>query len=117
MPVPVSDSTVGELAALLVNVIFADDAPVPWGGNFKVKGMLCPAARVKGNDTPLKEKSALVVVAEEIITLAPAAAKVAGKVLFVPTATLPKSEVDGATARVPAGVPVPDKVTIKLALV
>lgn len=54
--------------------------------------------------------SALLTEAEFTVTLDPLALKVAVMFLLVPTITLPKPKLVGATANVPGAVPLPDKV-------
>jgi hypothetical protein len=107
--VPVNASTVVELDALLTKESLPDAAPLLWGTNLTVRGALVPAGIVRGKVVPLKENSALVVVAEEITTLEPTAVKLAAIVLLVPRVTLPRLALVGETIKVPAAVPVPDK--------
>ncbi len=52
---------------------------------------------MNGNDRPLSVNSELLEVAEETVTLEPAALSVAVKLALVPTTTLPKSKVPGDT--------------------
>jgi hypothetical protein len=51
---------------------------------------LWPAAMVLGRDSPVRWNSELVEVADEIVTLDPAAARFIFRTLLVPTGTLPK---------------------------
>src|SRR5882757_963234 len=62
---------------------------------------------VLGSDSPLRLNSALVEVAEEMVTLDPVAVKVAVTLLLVPTATLPKFKVLALEVNCPAGTPLP----------
>src|SRR5437899_846546 len=96
-PLPVIDSIVGEFEALLTKEMLAVSVPLAWGVKVKANDALWPAASVNGNDTPLRVNSELLEVAEETLTLEPAALRVAFKLLLVPTATLAKSKVVGAT--------------------
>jgi hypothetical protein len=109
IPVPVSDSTEGELEALLVKEIFPAAAPELLGVNFTVRAADFPAAIVRGKDVPLTVNSELVVVAEETRTLAPDAVSVADIVLLDPTGTLPRLALPGETERLPAAPPVPER--------
>jgi hypothetical protein len=53
VPDPVSDCTLGELAALLTNVAFADAAPVAVGVKVIWNEALLPAGMVIGSESPL----------------------------------------------------------------
>jgi hypothetical protein len=53
--VPLSDCTVGELAALLTKVTFDEAAPAVCGANATWNETLLPAAIVTGNEIPLTE--------------------------------------------------------------
>jgi len=116
VPVPVSDTTAGELEALLVKESFPDAAPELLGVNFTVIAADFPAAIVTGKETPLTVNSELVVVAEETITLVPEAVRVADIALLDPTATLPRLALPGETARVPAAPPVPESGIVSVRL-
>ena len=112
-PVPVAE-TVGELVALLPKEITPDAAPVACGLKVTVNDVFCPAARVKGNDRPLSENSALFDAADVTVTLAALAVRVPVWLLPVPTVTLPKLRVVGETDSCPWLEPVPDKGTLKV---
>ena len=62
---------------------------------------------VLGRDSPLRLNSALVEVAEEMVTLDPVAVSVAATLLLVPTVTLPKFKVLALEVNCPAGMPLP----------
>ena len=97
VPEPVTDSTVGEFAALLANAKLAVVAPLACGAKVTVKGRLCPAEIVVGRDTPLTVNSGLLLLAEESVTDEPPAVSVADSFWFEPTATLPKFRLVGDT--------------------
>jgi hypothetical protein len=67
-----------------------------------------PAVRVTGREIPLTTNSALVLLADEIVTEDPLAVRVPDNALLDPVATLPKFSVPGANANCPAAVPLPD---------
>jgi hypothetical protein len=100
-----------EVVALLLNERLPEAEPLVCGTNFTVNDALFPAAMVKGRDTPLKLNSELFTVAEETVTDAPVALKDALMLLLLPTATLPKLNAEGLTAKFPAVLPVPDTAT------
>ena len=56
MPLPVKDSAV-EFAALLANKTLSEAVPLACGVKVTVNDALCPAASVKGNESPLKANS------------------------------------------------------------
>jgi len=107
VPVPLSAITVGELEALLANEMFCEAAPADLGVKVNEKVAVCPAARVSGNDNPLVENGALMEGAEETVTLAPDALKVAVFVALLPTATLPKLIDEGEIESCGVGLLVP----------
>jgi hypothetical protein len=55
VPEPVSDSTEGELEALLVRVMLAVEVPATVGVNATWNGTVLPAGMVTGNAIPLTE--------------------------------------------------------------
>ena len=63
---------------------------------------------VTGNERPFTVKSALLILTEETITVAPEAVSWAVCCAEFPTTTLPKFKLVGFTASCPDGVPVPD---------
>ena len=97
MPVPDTDCTAGEFEALLANEIVPDAKPVALGLKVTVKLALPPAVSVKGNDSPLKENSELLIEAEETVTLALVALRVPDRLALPPTITLPKLRLAGLT--------------------
>ena len=113
VPVPVSDSLVGEFVALLMNEAVADAAPLACGVNVTVNDLLPPAEMVKGNESPLRANSEVLTLAEDTVTLAPVAFSVPVRLALDPTVTLPKFSVAGVTDNCPAAVPVPDRGTDK----
>ncbi len=60
--------------------------------------------------------SELVDVAEETVTLAPVALRVPGRLLLVPTTTLPKFSVVGVRVTWAAEVPLPDREIVRFEL-
>lgn len=88
------------------SVPLADPAAV--GLKVTVKGTLCPAGTVIGNDKPLTVNEGLLTLLLLIVTLAPEAVRVPDEVPLLPTVTLPKLSDVGLTASCPTGaVPVP----------
>src|SRR5262245_46568907 len=57
-PLPLRETTVGELEALLDNDRLPVTLPAAVGANFTWKVALCPAAKVAGRVTPLRLKPA-----------------------------------------------------------
>jgi len=100
-----------EVVALLLNERLPEAEPLVCGPNFTVNDALFPAAMVNGKVTPLKLNSELFTVAEDTVTDAPVALKDALMLLLLPTATLPKLNAEGLTAKFPAVLPVPDTAT------
>lgn len=94
---PVSDSIVGEFAALLTNETVADAVPLFCGENVMVYEVLWPAMRFRGSDIPDRANSGLLLVAEKTVTLAPLALRVPVWMALSPTVTLPKGRVAGKT--------------------
>jgi len=107
VPDPVKVSTIVPFAALLAREIVPDAVPVLCGLKVRVNDALWPAAMVLGRESPLRLNSALVEVAEEMVTLDPVAVRVAVTLLLVPTATLLKFKVLGLEVNRPARTPVP----------
>ena len=104
VPVPLSAIIVGVFRALLAKEMFCEAAPLDLGVNVSEKEALCPAASVSGNDRPLMENGALIKGAEGIVTLVPAAVRVAVFVRPLPTVTLPKLIEDEEIESWPCGV-------------
>ena len=69
VPVPVRLSE-GEFEALLVKEPFAEALPAAWGEKVSVNGTLCPAAIVSGKVIPLSENSELLMLTDDMATLA-----------------------------------------------
>jgi hypothetical protein len=89
--------------------IVPDAAPAVCGVNVSVSDTVWPAAIVVGREIPLRPNSALVDVAEEMVTPDPVAVTVAGMLLLVPTGTPPKSKVLALEVNCPAETPAADK--------
>jgi uncharacterized membrane protein (UPF0136 family) len=101
VPVPVRDSLVVEVCALLVNDNVALSDPVAVGLNVTVKGTFWPAATVMGRDKPFTLNAALLVVAAVMVTLAPLALRLPDPLPLAPTTMLPIFSVDGVTESCP----------------
>jgi hypothetical protein len=114
VPVPDSDNARGVFAALLTNVKVADAVPVALGVKFTSNVLLVPDAIVNGNVRPLKEYSLLEEAADDTVTLAPVALKVAVLVALRPTTVLAKLKAVGFAARCPWAVPDPESGTVRL---
>jgi len=106
---PVSDSSACELEALLVNEREPEMFPLLFGVKATWDETLWPAAIVNGKKAPFRTNWELLLVAEDTVTLAPAALMVIGRVCVVFTSTSPKFSGAGAMSNWPAevGVPVP----------
>lgn len=94
--------------ALLVKDSFPDAAPLVWGVKVTVKEADEPAGMVTGSEIPDRANSVFVMVDDEIVTAAPVAFRVPLSEELEPTATFPKLNVAGETAREPGAVPVPE---------
>jgi len=116
---PVKDTVVGEFAALLARVRFAEAVPETLGVNAAFALILCPAAMVTGSATPDRTNSELFNFAVEMVTGPFDAVNVRTSLAVTPTVTLPKLRLEGETLRVAAVVftPVPDTLKISLGLV
>ena len=77
-PAPLTDSTEVEGEALLAKAILAELVPLALGAKETVKEAVLPAGIVIGSCIPLKENSGVLAEADEIVTLDPLAANVAG---------------------------------------
>jgi hypothetical protein len=82
--------------------------PEVWGKKVTVKGTDWPAARVVGNEVPLRTNSALVLVPEEMVTEEPVALSMPGKDAGDPVLTLPKFKAKGDSVNCPGVFPFPD---------
>jgi len=89
VPAPVIDSLACELEALLENERDPDTVPVLFGVKATLKATLWPDVIVNGNEVPSITNWELLLDAEEMVTLAPTALMVKGRVSVVPTLTLP----------------------------
>src|SRR6266576_2585415 len=101
---PDSDTPPAEFVASLTKAIVPLEAPVTCGAKVTVKGTLCPAAPVTGKEMPLTEYPFPFQLAVETVTAAEAAVNVPVWSLLLPTVTLPKLMVTGATVRLPVEV-------------
>jgi hypothetical protein len=82
--------------------------PLVWGVNFTENPELCPGPSTNGRVNPLMLKPAPVAVACVIVTVVPPEfVMVAGWLWLLPTCTLPKPRLVGATAKAPGAVAVP----------
>ena len=70
-------------------------------------GTLCPVAMVNGKDTPDTANCALLLAADETVTLPPLAPSVVDRVLVLPTSMLPKLRLAGLRVNCPIVVVVP----------
>ena len=116
MPLPVRDSSTDELEALLAKEALAEAVPLACGLKVMVKSELWPAARLNGNEIPLRVNSEVLGVAEATVTLEPVALSVALKLLVWPTMTLPKSKVPGLTLNWPAAMTLPASEMVRVEL-
>src|SRR2546425_826408 len=90
----------GELGVLLTSEMLPDTLPVAVGANCTLKLLDCPAARVSGKVSPLMLKPAPVKLACAMVKLAlPELVKVRFCTPLLPTSTLPKLTLGGATER------------------
>ena len=83
--------------------------PEVWGKKVTVNGTDWPAARVMGNEIPLRTNSALVLVPEEMVTDEPVALSMPGKDAGDPVLTLPKFKAVGESVNCPGVLPFPDR--------
>jgi hypothetical protein len=87
------------------------------GVNVIVNDVLCPAVSVTGVVIPLSANPAPVIVAEEIVTLAPPVlVTISDRDCLLPTVTLPKLRLVGFAPSAPGATPVPDKGIIRVGL-
>ena len=68
-PVPLSETTAGELVAVLTTLMLPDTAPVASGENFAVSGRLWPAERVTAPGNPVTLNPVPAAATCEILTL------------------------------------------------
>jgi len=97
-PVPDKVSLNGVSSALLVKAILPLALPVVAGVNVTLKVAFCPTVKVSGSDGPLMLNPVPDTVAREIVVLdVPLPVSVTVWVLLLPTVTLPKVTLEGAT--------------------
>jgi hypothetical protein len=116
VPDPVKVSVTNVFAALLAREMVPDAVPVLCGLKVRLNDALWPTAMVLGRVNPLRLNSALVEVAEEMVTFDPVAVRVAVTLLLEPTARLPKFKVLALEVNCPAGTPVPERAIAKAAV-
>ena len=87
----------------------AEVFPAVFGVNVNISGTVCPALMVRGKVTPAMANCALLLAAEEMVTLPPMALMLVVCVLDVPSATQPKCRNVWAILSCPIVVPVPVK--------
>ncbi len=111
IPVPESDTEVGELVALLTTEMLPLALPVTVGAKVAAKLVLWPAVSVRGSESPLMLNPLPVTVACETVTLpVPLLVRVTVPLLLLPTVTFPKLRLAGvAPSR--SVTPVPDSET------
>jgi hypothetical protein len=114
-PLPVRDTAVGELVALLVMVTLPVTPVVVEGVNVTLSDALCPGARICPVDTPLAPNPAPAMLTLEMVTLAvPELVTVAGTVDFAPMVTVPKAKLEGFTVRLAVGAALTVRVALAL---
>jgi hypothetical protein len=95
-PLPERERFVGEFEALLTTEMLPLAAPVVAGVKVAVNDVLCPAGRMKDEESPLTAKPAPVTLLPKILTSAgPELIKEAEREPVLLTLTLPKSIEDG----------------------
>ena len=114
IPVPDKLMVLGELVALLVTEMLPLKAPVVVGLKTTLKAAFAPEVKVRGKESPLVLKPAPATVIWDTVTLlVPVFVSVTGRMLLLPTLTLPKLVLRGLAERKSAVlVPVPDSVSI-----
>ncbi len=98
---------------MLAREMLPDAVPLALGVKVTVNDTVWPAEMVLGRDNPPRLNSALVVVADKMVTLDPVAVRVFVRVLLRPTVTLPKFKVVALEVSWPAEMPVPDKAIVR----
>jgi len=76
VPIPVRDSSICEVPALLVNDSDPETVPLAFGAKDTLYDLLCPAAIVNGKEAPFRTNWELLLASEDTVTLAPLALKV-----------------------------------------
>lgn len=108
-PVPLTETLVVALVALLEIVNAPTTAPVVVGENFTENDALCPAASVSGRAGPVTEKPAPVMLAADMVTEPELAVTVTPCEALVPVVTFPKlSEAELTLSDTLAVAPVPE---------
>jgi hypothetical protein len=108
-PVPESGMLKLESEPVEVTLTLPLAAPLAVGEKSTVKGVLCPAFSVKGNDSPLKLNPVPLAEAAEIVRLVPPVlVRVSDKLELLPTWTPPKARLVGLAVSWLAGTPAPD---------
>jgi hypothetical protein len=97
IPLALKASRFGEFDASLRKLIFPEELPPFCGAKVTVKETLCPAATVSGNAIPLTEYPSPFQSADVTVTRELPALSVPVLVALSPTATLPKSRLEGDT--------------------
>src|SRR5437667_406289 len=112
VPVPDRGSVSAELPALVTTVIFPLTLPAEIGAKLTVKLEVCPAAKVKGRESPPIVKPVPVTLTCEMVRLAvPEFLRGTGCLLLLPRFTVPKARLAGlAESRSVAPVPESDTV-------
>ena len=90
-------------------------APLAVGDKSTVKDVLWPAVSVTGKVSPLKLNPVPLAVAAEIVRLVPPVfVSFSGKLVLLPTCTLPNARLVGFAVSVPCVMPVPESGILKL---
>jgi len=102
---------------LLVKLSVPFAVPDAVGANVTVNEVLLPAAIVAGRERPPTVNAELFVLAPVTVTFAPLAARVPVAEALLPTATLPRLKLVGATVSCPAATaPDPDRGIVSVGL-
>jgi hypothetical protein len=113
-PVPLTLMVVGALLALLATVTAPVSAPAAVGAKVMFMVTLCPAARYRGNESPLALKAGAEELTPESVTVAfPVLLKMTDCEPLPPRGTLPRFKVEGLADITPASLkPVPLSATV-----
>jgi hypothetical protein len=115
--VPVPERTMLRLGFEPFDVILTAPLadPLTVGLKVTVNEVLCPAAKVKGKESPLKLNPVPLATAAEIVRLVPPVlVRVSDRLALAPTWTLPNARAVGFGVRVPWVVPVPERAMLRL---
>ena len=96
-----------------MKVSVPETAPMTEGEKTTLKGTVCPAAMVSGNETPEIPNCELFEEAEETVTLPVVAVIVELSVALLPSSTFPKFRAVGVMVSTPVVAPVPVNGTIR----